>query len=69
MECKNCKTTLKETANFCDECGSIKSSKSLLAKYLTKEIFVQFILFEKKNNKWITVNSDLTNYNFKNNTN
>ena len=47
----------------------LKSSKSLLAKYLTKEIFVQFILFEKKNNKWITVNPDLTNYNFKNNTN
>ena len=48
MECKNCKTTLKETANFCDECGGKIINHRLNFKTVTAEFFATFISWDNK---------------------
>ena len=48
MECKNCKTTLKETAKFCDECGGKIINHRLNFKTVTAEFFATFISWDNK---------------------
>lgn len=46
MKCKNCKTNLKETANFCDECGGKVIKYRLNFKMAFSEFFTTFISWD-----------------------
>jgi len=48
MECKNCKTNLKETAKFCDECGGKIINHRLNFKIVTEEFLETFISWDNK---------------------
>ena len=54
MECKNCKTKLKKTANFCDECGGKVINHRLNFKTITAEFFATFISWDNKFFKTVT---------------
>ena len=46
MECKNCKATLKETANFCDECGAKVIKQRLTLKIIFSDFFATFVSWD-----------------------
>ncbi|NVJ87957.1 MAG: zinc ribbon domain-containing protein [Flavobacteriaceae bacterium] len=48
MDCKNCGTTLQDSANFCNNCGAKVITQRITFKILFKEVFTNLFDIDSK---------------------
>lgn len=48
MNCKSCNNTLRDTQNYCDDCGAKVIRNRLTPKVLATQVNKEFISFDNK---------------------